>query len=102
MLEEAVHDDGYVEHANGNDVGYGAYLASRAHVSGAWDSRGDKVPPFVIDGQPLRAAWAYSEWMPIVSIADPKIGLSPLLQWIAVPSAAFAVMRWWVTKHSRR
>lgn len=47
----------------------------------------------------VRAAWAYSDWMPIISIAGLKIGLSPLLQWIVVPGAAFAVMRW-VTNHT--
>jgi hypothetical protein len=31
--------------------------------------------------------------MPIVSVAGLKIGLSPLLEWIVVPGAAFAVMR---------
>jgi hypothetical protein len=41
----------------------------------------------------VRAAWTYSDLMPIVSVAGSKIGLSPLLQWIVVPSAAFAVMR---------
>jgi hypothetical protein len=42
----------------------------------------------------VRAGWAYSDLMPIVSIAGLKIGLSPLLQWIVVPGAGFAVMRW--------
>ena len=42
----------------------------------------------------VRAAWAYSDWMPIVSVAGSKLGLSPPLQWIVVPSAAFTVMRW--------
>ncbi len=42
----------------------------------------------------VRASWAYSDRMPVVSIAGLKIGLSPLLQWIAVPAAAFAVTRW--------
>ncbi len=41
----------------------------------------------------VRAAWAYSDWMPIVSIAGLRIGLSPLLQWIVVPGVAFAVTR---------
>jgi hypothetical protein len=40
-----------------------------------------------------RAAWAYSEWMPIVALAGLKVGLSPLLQWIVVPGAAFAITR---------
>jgi hypothetical protein len=41
----------------------------------------------------VRASWTYSDLMPVVSIAGSKIGLSPLLQWIVVPAAAFAVMR---------
>jgi len=41
----------------------------------------------------VRASWAYSDLMPIVSLAGWKIGLSPLLEWIVVPGAAFAVMR---------
>ncbi len=47
----------------------------------------------------VRASWAYSDWMPIVSIAGLKIGLSPLLQWIVVPGAAFAIVRWVTTRH---
>jgi hypothetical protein len=47
----------------------------------------------------VRAAWAYSDWMPTVSIAALKIGLSPLLQWIVVPVAAFAIVRWATTSH---
>jgi len=41
----------------------------------------------------VRASWTYSELMPVVSVAGSKIGLSPLLQWIVVPGAAFAIMR---------
>jgi hypothetical protein len=41
----------------------------------------------------VRSAWTYSDLMPIVSVAGLKIGLSPLLQWIVVPGAAFALMR---------
>lgn len=40
----------------------------------------------------VRKSWAYSELMPIVPIVD--AGLSPLLQWIVLPLAAF----WWVGK----
>ncbi len=47
----------------------------------------------------VRAAWAYSDWMPIVSVAGLKIGLSPLLQWIVVPGGAFAIVRWVTTRH---
>ena len=38
----------------------------------------------------VRASWAYSEWMPVIALAGQKFGLSPLLQWIIVPAAAFA------------
>jgi hypothetical protein len=41
----------------------------------------------------VRAAWTYSDWMPIVSIAGLQVGLSPLLQWIVVPGAAFGIMK---------
>lgn len=33
--------------------------------------------------------WAYSSWMPVLPYVE--VGLSPLLQWIAVPLAAL----WW-------
>ena len=35
----------------------------------------------------IRASWEYSESMPVVPIIG--MGLSPLLQWIVVPAAAF-------------
>ena len=41
----------------------------------------------------VRASWAYSDWMPVIPIAGLSIGLSPLLQWIVVPAAAFAITR---------
>jgi hypothetical protein len=47
----------------------------------------------------VRAAWAYSDWMPIISVAGLKIGLSPLLQWTVVPCAAFAIVRRVTTRH---
>ena len=40
----------------------------------------------------IRAAWAYSDLMPVVPIID--AGLSPLLQWTVIPLAAF----WWATR----
>ena len=42
----------------------------------------------------VRASWAYSDWMPIVPLAGLRVGLSPLLQWLVVPGAAFAITRW--------
>lgn len=41
----------------------------------------------------VRKSWAYSEWMPIISILDARIGVSPLLQWLVVPSAALVIVR---------
>ncbi len=40
----------------------------------------------------VRKTWAYSEYMPIVPVVD--AGLSPLLQWLAVPFAAW----WWAAR----
>ena len=37
----------------------------------------------------VRQAWAYSDLMPVIPVID--AGLSPLLQWIVIPLAAF---RW--------
>jgi hypothetical protein len=39
----------------------------------------------------VRASWTYSEWMPLVPVLGMNIGLSPLLQWVVVPAAAFAI-----------
>lgn len=41
----------------------------------------------------VRRSWAYADVMPIVSIFGARIGLAPLLQWIVVPVAAFAITR---------
>ncbi len=38
-----------------------------------------------------RASWAYSPLMPVVPLIN--TGLSPLLQWIVIPAAAFYVAR---------
>ena len=43
----------------------------------------------------IRAAWAYSDLMPVVPIID--AGLSPLLQWTVIPLAAF----WWAARPFR-
>lgn len=40
----------------------------------------------------LREAWAYRDLMPIVPVLD--TGLSPLLQWLLIPLAAF----WWAAR----
>ena len=41
----------------------------------------------------VRAAWAYSDLMPVVSVLGPDFGLSPLLQWIVVPLVALTLAR---------
>ena len=41
----------------------------------------------------VRATWSYSEWMPVISLLSLNIGLSPLLQWIVLPAAAFKITR---------
>jgi len=33
----------------------------------------------------VRAAWAYSELMPVISLFGTDVGLSPLAQWMAEP-----------------
>ena len=43
----------------------------------------------------IRPSWEYSNLMPIVHVFDFDLGLSPIAQWIAVPSLAFwLVWRW--------
>ena len=39
----------------------------------------------------VRASWTYSSLMPIVPVT--KVGLSPLLQWIVIPTIAFQAAR---------
>jgi hypothetical protein len=41
----------------------------------------------------VRTSWAYSEWMPVIPLFGFRLGLSPLLQWIVVPAAAFGLVR---------
>lgn len=36
----------------------------------------------------LREAWAYREMMPVIPVID--AGLSPILQWVVIPTAAYA------------
>ncbi len=40
----------------------------------------------------VRESWAYSELMPIIPLID--AGLSPIMQWIIIPLAAF----WWAKR----
>jgi len=41
----------------------------------------------------IQKNWACSEFMPIVSIFDLNLGVSPLLQWMVVPTLALYVSR---------
>ncbi|MFQ5567683.1 MAG: hypothetical protein ACE5EU_15130 [Paracoccaceae bacterium] len=43
----------------------------------------------------FREAWAYTELMPVMPVID--TGLTPLLQWIVVPTVGF----WWVSRVGR-
>lgn len=43
----------------------------------------------------IRGAWEYSNLMPVVSVLRLDVGLSPLVQWIAVPVVAL----WLARKH---
>lgn len=38
----------------------------------------------------VRQSWAYNDWMPVLPLLG--TGLSPLLQWLIIPSAAFIVV----------
>jgi hypothetical protein len=49
----------------------------------------------------VRRSWAYSELMPAVPVAGYRIGLSPLLQWIVVPAAAFWAAHRFQTRAAR-
>lgn len=41
----------------------------------------------------IRASWAYSDRMPVIAVLGHAIGLSPLLQWIAVPVVSLSILR---------
>jgi len=40
----------------------------------------------------VRRSWAYSDWMPTVTLRTVRIGLSPLLQWLVVPTLGFFIV----------
>lgn len=42
--------------------------------------------------------WQYSDLMPTISIAEIRIGVSPLLQWIMIPPLAIHLARWRVRR----
>ncbi|MDP3407316.1 hypothetical protein [Bosea sp. (in: a-proteobacteria)] len=44
----------------------------------------------------IRQSWAYSDLMPVVTILGFKVGLSPVFQWIIIPSFAF----WMAARYS--
>ncbi len=41
----------------------------------------------------VRASWTYSDLMPVISLGGLRLGLSPIMQWIVVPAAAFLLTR---------
>jgi hypothetical protein len=41
----------------------------------------------------VRRSWAYSEWMPVISLGPLRLGLSPLSQRIVIPMLAFWAAR---------
>jgi hypothetical protein len=41
----------------------------------------------------MRKTWAYSDLMPVVSVFGLRLGASPLLQWIVVPTLALCAGR---------
>ncbi|MBI4184446.1 MAG: hypothetical protein HY521_10650 [Proteobacteria bacterium] len=43
----------------------------------------------------VREAWAYRDTMPVIPVID--AGLSPLMQWVAIPLAGF----WWARRMPR-
>jgi hypothetical protein len=40
----------------------------------------------------VRKAWSYSQFMPTVRIAGFELGLSPVLQWLVVPTLSFMIV----------
>ena len=41
----------------------------------------------------VRASWAYSERMPVITLFGFDVGVAPLLQWVVVPTIGFAIVR---------
>jgi hypothetical protein len=41
----------------------------------------------------VRASWAYSNLMPVATAFGLRVGLSPLLQWLVIPTAAFMITK---------
>lgn len=97
-----------VVHCTGGDVliaGAALVLALLLAGNSGWPARGFRVVAaltvafgvaYTIFSEWLntviREAWAYSELMPIVPVID--VGLSPIAQWIVIPTIGF----WWVRR----
>jgi len=41
----------------------------------------------------VRASWAYSDLMPVVTAFGLHVGVSPLLQWLVIPGTAFMITK---------
>lgn len=41
----------------------------------------------------VRASWAYSDLMPVVTAFGLRVGLSPLMQWVVIPTAVFMITK---------
>ena len=41
----------------------------------------------------VRQSWAYADWMPTVAVGSIRVGVSPLLQWLVVPTLAFLAVK---------
>lgn len=41
----------------------------------------------------VRQSWGFADLMPVVTVGTVRIGLSPLLQWLMVPTLAFLAAR---------
>lgn len=41
----------------------------------------------------IQRSWEYSDRMPVITLLNFELGLSPLLQWLLVPSLAFWLIR---------
>jgi hypothetical protein len=41
----------------------------------------------------VRASWAYSNLMPVVPAFGLRVGLSPLLQWLVIPTVVFIITK---------
>ncbi|MGE0853752.1 MAG: hypothetical protein AB7O44_29755, partial [Hyphomicrobiaceae bacterium] len=41
----------------------------------------------------VRQSWAYADWMHTVAVGTIRIGVSPLLQWLVVPTLAFLAVK---------